>query len=189
MLQLALLNSCGQEADLKALTTIHSNKEFYYDDTYLEATGVWKSDIGNRTSGISFITNHDIITVPHVVKIVCDKERKQCSLRETILGKMDLSDGYYLSSNEIFFRIQTWNKNTIIAIIDEMDSCFTSVLYIDINTQEVHIKSFVPNKHINFDRCKMVKSSSTPIIRKLVDYRESPYKYYITLKTQPINIE
>lgn len=202
LLQVLLLSSCDQGQNLlmkflgrdeKELITLHSEKSFYIDSdySYVVATGIWKVISGHDTSYALFITNGDPISLPHTVEIVCDKNRgNYCSVRETIIGIMPISDMYYLTTNEEnSFRIKTWDKDMIIAINNFRDSCLSRVLYMDINTQEVLIKSIIQSKNIDAKYCATIKGQSMPIIHKLVDYHESPQKYYITLTVKPKSIK
>lgn len=198
LLQVLLLSSCDQdqnllmkflERDEKELVTLHSEKSFYIDSDYgyLAATGIWKVISGHDTYYALLITNSDPISLPHTVEIVCDKNRDNCSVRETMVGMMPISNTYYLTTNECFFVIKTWDKDKIIAIDNFGDSysCLSRVLHIDINTQEVLIKSIIQSKNIDAKYCAAIKGQSMPIIHKLVDYHESPWKHYITLTVKP----
>ena len=194
LLQVLLLSSCDQGQNLlmqflwrdeKEIVTIHSDKSFYIDSdsSYVAAEGTWKVISGHDTSYALFITNGDSINLPHIVEIVCDKNRGYyCSVRETMVGRMEISNKYYLTTNKkSSFVIKIWDKDKVIAIDNQGSLCLSRILYMDINTQEVFIKSFVNSKYIESKYCTTFKGQSMPIILKLVDYHESPWEYYIKL--------
>ena len=99
-----------------------------------------------------------------------------------MVGRMEISNKYYLTTNKkSSFVIKIWDKDKVIAIDNQGSLCLSRILYMDINTQEVFIKSFVNSKYIESKYCTTFKGQSMPIILKLVDYHESPWEYYIKL--------
>ena len=104
--------------------------------------------------GIWLITSdHDKVLeqydYPYGIKIACSRNTDHCSFQKTMIALLKYSDVYYLTTNESDFKIETWNKDAIIAI-NRFDSgllgdCFIHILQINFHTQEVFVKSVLKN--------------------------------------------
>ncbi len=102
------------------------------------------------------------------------------------MGRFGFS--YFVSTSDIKFKLETWDKDKIIAtnMVDYYGACFTLILQIDLYTQEVFVKSVIrqdinSEKNIRHLICPPFKKKPMPIINKLVDESESPWEYSVSL--------
>lgn len=166
----------------KPLEILHSEQRFFIhpenNPDYVSVEGIWL-----------ITSDHDKVLeqydYPYGIKIACSRNTDHCSFQKTMIALLKYSDLYYLTTNESDFKIETWNKDAIIAI-NRFDSgllgdCFIHILQINFHTQEVFVKSVLKNNSSSDKYCSSYKGKPMPIVRKLVDISESPWEYSISL--------